>query len=297
MFIISMGAGLGNQMFEYAFYTHLKMLYPLVKIKVDTEFAFPKAHNGIEIFDIFGVSAEKATKAEVLCLTSGYGLNGDEFKCSNIVEKIWKKLKGTFTAVPHTMKIQDDFTEYYEDFFDIEDGQSVYFLGPFANYHYFSSIQNEIKNIYKFPIIEDERNKCYASMIENCDSISIHVRKGDYSSEGIELTSPLFYNHAISEIEKKVEDAKYFVFTDDVVYAKKIFPDEESYVVVEGNTGKNSFRDMQLMSMCKHNITANSTFSFWGAFLNSNPNKIVIAPNLAFTGSKYPFVCDEWILI
>jgi len=295
--IVSMGAGLGNQMFEYAFYTHLRDLYPRKEIKVDTRFAFPYAHNGIELFDVFELYAEIATKEEVVNLTSGYGLSGEKVDSKNILKNLIRKIKWKLSMVPSTMRIQYDYTEYYEDFLRVNEKQSIYYLGPFANYHYFSAIQDKIKKMYKFPIIEDDTNLKYASLITSSNSVAVHVRKGDYIEAGVELTPPSFYQKAILEIEKNVENAQYFVFTDDVVYARSLFPDKERFIVVEGNSGKRSFRDMQLMSMCKHNITANSTFSFWGAFLNPNTAKKVIAPNLAYTGTKFPFVCDDWILI
>lgn len=293
MIIVSMGAGLGNQMYEYAFYLHLKELYPNIEIKVDTKYAFPVAHNGIEIFDIFNLKAYEATIYEVRQLTKGYCLNGEGFNANRFIQKIRRKLN----LLPKTMRVQRDFTEFYPTFLNFNSYEDIYFLGPFANYYYFKDIEKKVKETYKFPEINDARNTDYKRRIENSNSISIHIRKGDYEQEGIQLTSREFYGQAVREIERQVENAKFFIFTDDKTYARELFPDKDKFVIVEGNSGKNSFRDMQLMSLCKHNITANSTFSFWGAFLNSNPNKIVISPNLPFTGGKYPFVCDEWILI
>ncbi|WP_027405947.1 alpha-1,2-fucosyltransferase [Anaerovibrio sp. RM50] len=297
MLVVSMGCGLGNQMFEYAFYKHLCKKYTSEIIKLDIRHAFPFAHNGIELFDIFDLSGEVASKQEVLFLTSGYGLHGVGFEYKTIFHRIGEKVRKLFSLTPQTMKIQDDYTEYYNEFFNVMPGKSVYYLGVFANYHYFKEIQYDIKNIYKFPTIDDLKNKRYAEKMENCNSVSIHVRRGDYVSEGVKLTPLSFYRKAILKIEEKVKNAHFFVFADDVEYARSLFPDNDHYTFVEGNNGKNSFRDMQLMSLCKHNITANSTFSFWGAFLNSNPSKIVIAPNLPYTGAKYPFVCDDWVLI
>lgn len=293
MIIVSIGAGLGNQMFEYAFYVHLKKIYLNQEIKLDIKYAFPIAHNGIEIFDIFGLNAPEASFDEVMKLTKGYRLSGEGFNGMGVLNRLKKNLR----IKPSTMVIQKDFTEYYPEFFLINNNESIYFFGPFANYHYFRDIEEEIKDIYFFPRIEDENNKKYKEQIKNCNSVSIHVRIGDYVKEGIQLTSKKFYNQAIREIEERESNVKFFVFTDDIVYAKKNFADKKKFVIIEGNMGKNCFRDMQLMSLCKHNITANSTFSFWGAFLNRNNRKIVISPNLPYTGGKCPFVCDDWILL
>lgn len=297
MIIVSMGGGLGNQMFEYAFYLQLKTLYPNEEIKVDTRYVFPVSHNGIELFDIFGIIPVVATKEDVLSLTKGYKLYGEGFSSNTIIEKILRRIKNKFQSAPDSMRIQEDFTEFSKIFLSIDENQSVYFYGPFANYHYFSEIEEVIKETYLFPTINDKTNKKYKHEIEQCNSVSIHIRRGDYITEGVELAKPEFYKKALDIMEDKVDSAKYFVFTDDKEYARELFSDAEKFVIVEGNSGKDSFRDMQLMSLCKHNITANSSFSFWGAFLNRNKDKIVVSPNQAFTGCKYPFVCDDWILL
>lgn len=292
MIIISLGAGLGNQMFEFSFYEHLRRRFPNQSIKLDSNYAFPIAHNGIEIFDIFGISADIATKNEVLKLTKGIGLRG-----GNCGTSLFKKIRRKIGWYPNTMRIQKDFTEFYPEFFDIGIDADIYFYGPFANYKYFKEIGDDIKNIFKFPVIKDERNLEYQSQIMYKNSVSIHVRRGDYESEGVQLTSLSFYNQAIKYIENKIENAVFFVFSDDLAYARELFGNANKFVYIKGNKGKHSYIDMQLMSLCKHNITANSTFSFWGAFLNDNKSKIVIAPNLPFTGTKYPFACDDWIMI
>ena len=133
-------------------------------------------------------------------------------------------------------------------------------------------------------------------MIEESKSISIHVRRGDYVKAGIETTDLSFYQQAIDIIKSKVTNPKFFIFTDDIEFSKSLFKNAE-FIYIEGNNGKDSYRDMQLMSLCKHNITANSSFSFWGAFLNKNLEKIVISPNLPFTGCECPFVCPDWIVL
>ena len=114
----------------------------------------------------------------------------------------------------------------------------------------------------------------YVYEIENSNSVSVHIRKGDYiNSKMINLTID-YYKIAKSIIESKINNPKYLIFTDDkeaISDYLKIFGN--SLVIVEGNQGNKNYRDMQLMSMCKHNIIANSTFSFWGAYLNKNSKK------------------------
>lgn len=292
MIVVSLGAGLGNQMFEFAFYEHLRRRFPKQSVKFDPNYAFPLAHNGIELFDIFGINADIATEDEVLKLTKGVGLRG-----CNSSNSLIKRIRNKLRLYPDTMRFQKDFSEFYSDFFDIKDESNIYFYGPFANFKYFKEISDDIKKIFQFPCLKDERNIKYYDQIISNNSVSIHVRKGDYVLEGIQLTSLSFYNKAINYIESKIENPVFFVFSDDLEYAHELFGNDRKFVYVQGNKGKQSYIDMQLMSLCKHNITANSTFSFWGAFLNTNISKIVISPNLPFSGTKHPFVCDDWILM
>ena len=101
----------------------------------------------------------------------------------------------------------------------------------------------------------------------------------------------------ISSITSIGDDAEFYVFSDDVEYSQNILGFIERKIVVSNNKDDKSYLDMSLMSKCKHNIIANSTFSFWGAYLNMNKDKIVIVPNLPFTGCKNIFTDDGWIVI
>ena len=96
-------------------------------------------------------------------------------------------------------------------------------------------------------------------------------------------------------INERVAGAKFFVFSDDKEGAKATIGGQIDYVFIDGNTGRNAYIDMNLMSMCKHNIIANSTFSFWGAFLNRNLSKIVVYPLQPIKGCKYPYMDNDWV--
>ncbi len=127
-----------------------------------------------------------------------------------------------------------------------------------------------------------------AEEISQTNSVSIHIRRGDYLLENgaIEMG---YYSKAIRKLEQIEElsedEFDFYVFSDDERFAKEIFGKIKNYHIIDGNTGNKSYRDMQLMSLWKHNIVANSTFSFWGAYLNKNSDKVVIAPSIPFGGS------------
>lgn len=295
MIIISIGGGLGNQMFEYAFYCMFRHLYPDAEVKLDIMHTFGDDHNGYELERIFGVHAEECTLEELKQVSDVYPVNAPFYQLYHFFERIRHRLLG----YKPSCIVQNDFTVYEDKFFHLDMSKSYYLYGVFANYKFFSEIEDIIRKVYQFPPIEDASNRRWEDKISGSESVGIHIRHGDYVSWGVELVPEKFYRKAISLLGELIPDKelKYFIFTDDPVYAKETFRDVANLWVIEGNVGKNSYIDMQLMSLCKHNIIANSTFSFWGAYLNRNSQKIVIVPNKPYTGCKNIFACAGWIRI
>ncbi len=171
------------------------------------------------------------------------------------------------------------------------------FKGNWINEKYFQEYRDELMNIFTFPPFDDDQNRLYMNEILAANSVSIHIRRGDYLQSPLYTLGIKYIQTAVQIINQKVNTPKYFVFTDDPEYVSKHFSFIDNMTVINGNKGKKSFRDMQLMSLCKHNIIANSTFSFWGAYLNRNTDKIVIAPRKAANKLKNPFACNDWIKI
>ncbi|MCR5356570.1 MAG: alpha-1,2-fucosyltransferase [Lachnospiraceae bacterium] len=295
MFIISAGAGLGNQMFEYAFYLKMQSVYKRSVIKLDTQYAFPKAHNGYEVERVFGLSSEKAALEEVRELA-----DVDYLAFFGRRDKLLSRLRRKLKLHKNSFVMQVDFTEYYESFFDLNENESKYLYGPFANSRYFEDIKDEVLKAFTFPA-PDKKTEEIARRISETTSVSIHLRRGDYVSDGVKLFGSEYYNRAIDRLSDITgidkESMTFFVFSDDPGAAKSVFKGLENVYFIEGNSGSDSFRDMQLMSMCDHNIIVNSTFGFWGAYLNKNSNKVVIGTKKPFPGFKYPFTCDDWVLI
>lgn len=121
------------------------------------------------------------------------------------------------------------------------------------------------------------------------NSVSVHIRRGDYllrkHSKIHGLCSLEYYLQAIQFIKSKSKDPVFYFFSDDIPWARENFCNP-SYKFVDCNSGSNSCLDLYLMSQCKHNIIANSTFSWWGAWLNRNKEKIVVAPSVWFNDQK-----------
>jgi hypothetical protein len=132
-----------------------------------------------------------------------------------------------------------------------------------------------------------EQCKLTKDLILNSNSVSLHIRRGDYLSDKnakeFHGTLPLdYYYKAMAQLNLLYKDLKVFIFSDDMDWVKANLKLTNECVYVDFNTGENSVFDMYLMSQCKHNIIANSSFSWWGAWLNQNSSKIVIAPQLWF---------------
>ena len=293
MIIISVGGGLGNQMFEYAFYCMFKYLYPDVEVKLDIMHTIGDNHNGYELERIFGVKAEECTKEELRKLSDIYPVDEPHYKYHHF----WERIRFRLIGHKSSCIVQQDFTVYEDSFFHLDMSKSYYLYGVFANYQYLSDIDDMIRMIFQFPQIKDASNQYWEKEIGNSESVGIHIRHGDYVAWGVELVPEKFYRKAIDYIRDCVpnKELKYFVFTDDPIYAKETYGDIAGLQVIEGNSGRDSYIDMQLMSLCKHNIIANSTFGFWSAYLNQNISKIVVVPDMPYTGCKNPFACAEWI--
>ena len=180
-------------------------------------------------------------------------------------------------------------------------------FGYFQSEKYFINYRDELLGLLSFPpIIDDELIKLKSIIcLEN--SVSIHVRRGDYVSNpqttAYHGVMPIaYYKKAIERISKKISNPSFYVFSDDPEWVANNFNFIPQYTLVDVNKGRNSFRDIELMSYCKHNIIANSSFSWWGAWLNKNKNKnkIVVAPKNWVSKKTEPLddvTPEAWTLI
>lgn len=297
MFVVKFSAGLGNQMFEYALFKQLEKHYPDSVIRGHIPNLPSKKYNLAdywleEAFDIHIKTCSWKTAAK---LSDLYPEDGPAHSVLRPLSKVVNCVRGH----KNTYIYQDDFTCFYPEVYSLSTLNSYYIEGVWTNYNYLVGIEDILMESFKFRDGLSEKNKEYLKKISDSCSVSIHVRRGDFVKYGFTLTSEEYYSRAIEMIRRKIDNPMFFVFSNDHEYCRHIFEGKIRYEIVEGNDKRYSFRDMQLMSNCKHNIIANSTFSFWGAYLNKNPEKIVIAPNfgVGVTEHNVPYVCPEWIKI
>ncbi len=229
-------------------------------------------------------------------------LHSNEVEIPNMFEYDYKILNTSLPLTYSSPDILPNTPNFNYTPFEIQDNTSI--KGYFQSEKYFIKYKDVILDVYFKPKKEilDYINQKY-SWINQYNCLSIHVRVG---GDRVQLqdkfinTSTQYYEKAINTvIQKDPNIEKYVVFSDNIEYCKNMFGYDKNIYYIEN---EKSYIDLFLMSMCKHNIIANSTFSWWAAYLNKNPNKIVIAPKTEWFGPtlKYLNIEDlfpnEWIL-
>ncbi len=287
MIIVNILGGLGNQMFQYALYRSL--LEKKNDVKYDLSgFGNYELHNGYELNRLFNITENIATKEECTSLKDS----------NTFLGKVKKKVFGS----KKTHVIDKDF-KFDPSVFELN---QAYLDGYWQSEKYFTSIEDIIRKEFTFKLpMQDPRNKEIVEKMKTTNSVSLHVRRGDY------VTNPSaakvhgnictldYYEKAIKLVNNKVQDPVFFVFSDDIEWAKENLNIEHAEYI-DWNKGENSYLDMQLMSNCKNNIIANSSFSWWGAWLNSNKEKTVIAPSRWFNDPSLntkDIVPNNWLKI
>lgn len=282
MIIVRIIGGLGNQMFQYAAgYAFAKK--NKTSLLLDTNaFKNQKIHNGFELNSVFNVEAEIATDKKIKDLIGWRNL---EF------------IKDRINRLPNFLIGKNFFSEKLNlNYSLIKD--DTYLYGYWQSEIFFLDYKNHILQQFQFKKSFSLKNKNLAQLInETQNSVSIHIRRGDYlKSKAHNVMGIEYFKHAIAEIERKIDKPTFFVFSDDLNWTKKNLPLKKKIFIVENNIGSESYNDMMLMSMCDHHIISNSSFSWWGAWLNVKKNKIVISPKSWFVKKEnLDCVPKEWI--
>ncbi len=264
MKIVKCVGGLGNQMFQYAFYRVLESIFKDVRFDV-SPFNRYKIHNGFELSRIFGIKFKSPTLRERLSLS---------FQSGGILFSILRRFCG---------RRQSEYREsgLNYDEYAVSNSSDLYYIGYWQSWRYFDRIENEIRASFSFCEGDLPSNNIpLLEKIRKSNSVSIHIRRGDYLGNAVyeNITTPSYYENAIAYIMRNVEHPHFFIFTNDPIWCNANIKLQNS-ILVNLNRGADSYWDMFLMSQCKHNIIANSSFSWWGAWLNNHAFKIVIAPN------------------
>ncbi len=266
MIIAKIIGGLGNQLFQYAFaYAMYKQNLAELKLDASQYIHFPDRRFELAYFGLNNL----ASKNEIAA-----------FFPQNWLEKTFRK--GKFRL------LKEKYFHFDPEILQNYGNENLYLEGYWQTYRYWQNYENEIRQIFTFKNSFEGRNAFFYQKIQETESVALHLRRGDYVQKPSVVQhyyqcSINYYEKAISEINQKVENPHFFVFSDDLEWCKtnlKLdFP--HTYIDSGSNMG-----DLQLMSACRHQIIANSSFSWWGAWLNPNPQKILMIPPKWFQDEK-----------
>ena len=283
--IMRYGGGLGNQIFQYIVAASLAKKLGC-EFEFDTSSYKNKRARAFEM-GIFGVESNK-----------NYGWRVKLYWLLRRPLKALGQIKNFFG-----LKIYEEQDFTYEQRFE-NISENTFIVGFFQSAKYFDP--ELVKEKLQFIEPPQGLNKELIEKINSENSVSIHVRRGDYVQKKrfFNIYNQLgteYYSKAIAKIKENVENPTFYVFSDDIEWVKENLKIEQA-TFVEHNRGENSWQDLRLMSECKHSIIANSSFSFWGAFLGSSPHGIVIAPEKWFkedieTKSTRDIYPENWLKI
>ena len=259
MIIIKIKGGLGNQLFQYAV-GRAVALHHKSPLKLDlTIFKTYELHE--YLLDQFAIQADMATENEISELKGGNNLLFSALRKARVVKR------------------KSYFKEKRSSYFDasVFKNDDVYFDGYWQNELYFSGIRELLLREFEFISSMSDVGCAYLECIKKSNSVSLHIRRGNYLNlKNVNVLDVDYYMKAVDYLRKSIEKPTFFIFSDDLDWCKNSLGFLDNCVFVDRT--KTEIDDLKLMSFCQHNIIANSSFSWWGAWLNQNPNKTVIAP-------------------
>jgi len=268
MKIVTFWGGLGNQLFEYAYFKWLEDRYPGEKIYGYYPKVGLSAHNGLEINKRFELKLPSETTLSRLIGSSLFNLN-------RLLRKL--NFQGLFTCTQSNERYDTVFhCDYWQDKKYINDGFNVSFRTECIN----------------------QKNLDFIESLSDKNTVAVHIRRGDYLSGNNKkvyggICTEDYYRKALSRISSEVENPQFLFFSDEPSYVIDTFS-FPNMTIVDWNRGEDSFMDMYLMSRCKYMILANSTFSYWSARLNDNA-KMIICPSRWNNISTLDIALDDWI--
>ena len=284
MIVSRIKGGLGNQMLQYAVGRSLTIKNKLEPLWIDLSWYHHNKKN-----DPF---------------FRGFELNklNTKYKTFDHENPIWKlRFTNRFKNV-NPFKYKDIIEKEYGAFDEaiLQSGNNILLQGFFPSYKYFKDIKETLQTEFvpREPI--NETNSAMLAKIQAVNSVGVHFRRGDYALTGIHgILDRSYYERAIKHVSSGVENIELFIFSDEPEWVEHNLHFDFPYHIVNFNKGGSSYFDLELMKNCKHNIIANSTFSWWAAWLNPNPEKIVVAPKhwLNVDINKMQNIPEEWIII
>jgi Glycosyl transferase family 11 len=272
MIIVKLMGGLGNQMFQYA-------LGRAISIRVGAELKVDISSfcNGSFItkreymLDAFNVEVMFATNREVKRL---------KHVSRSQITKITQFIHGNYPIRSHTYIKEKNVFVFDPDVFNTKEG---YFDGYWQNEKYFMDAQDVLRKEFTLKNPLTGKNKEIAERISRSNSVSIHIRRGDYATDPTTrdfhgICRPDYYTACLDYFARRIKQPHFFVFSDEPEWVREKFKISFPCTVIDHNTPERCHEDLRLMALCRHHIIANSSFSWWGAWLDSRPDKVVLGP-------------------
>lgn len=287
MIIIRMSGGLERQMFQYALYMKLTAMDREVKFDDINEYRDERTKP--IMLSVFNLSYPRASWEEINLFTDG---------STKLKDRIRKFFRG------RRANIYKEKGYYDPGILEMENG---YLDGSFQSQKYFEDVKEEVREAFQFPKLENmhlsqliyEETKVLLDAIEHTNAVGIHIRRSDSRPneelyEGI--CTPEYYCAAVKYIQERYPDATYYIFSNEPKWVKstrkaliqsqmteemsreEVLALKKRFVMVQTNNEYTSYLDLMLLSRCQHTVLSNSSFSWWGAWLNDNPDKMMIAP-------------------
>lgn len=281
--IVRVCGGLGNQLYHYALgkaYSKKKNCDLLFDITPYKNF---KLQNDISTSKVHGFYCLKLYKTDVKIASPE--------ECNRVKRLVTKRIDFP-KYLKKLLRISDDYISHNLNYKGAKDNKflydfkgDLYFNGHFRSQDYLKDCRDELIKDFTLDIPLDEKNLYMLHRINSTNSVSLHIRRGDYVRLN-HVLSFAYYKRAIDYICKKEKNPHFYVFSNDANWVRENLNINAPFTPIDINPPNKGFYDLELMRNCKHNIIANSTFSWWGAWLNQNPDKVVIAP---YAGNTYMY--------
>lgn len=292
MIITNLVGGLGNQMFQYACGRACALDTGLPLAVSSDMFRNYALHQGLELTRVFALEADEASPAQMRHFLGWQRPVLLRRLLGRPLARVFTR--PGFVAEPHF--------HFWPGLREAASG-GAYLQGYWQCERYFARHEARLRQDLRFRSPAHGLNAEFAARIGHCDAVSLHVRRGDYVSnaktQAIHGSLPQqYYERALHHVLERVPRATVFAFSDDPQWvAENLLPQHPGLIIVNHNCGADSYNDMRLMALCRHHIIANSSFSWWGAWLNARPDKIVVAPQQWFSTDRNSsdLVPPHWI--
>lgn len=298
MIITQLIGGLGNQMFQYALGRHLaEKNSTLLKLDLSGFEEYKLHRYALHCFMIW----EHSATMEEIETFKRKGIS----RIAKLLSKIGTRWGGLSSATSdfyqNTIVLKERQRAF--DSSVLETKGNIYLEGYWQSEKYFSSIRDILLREFTVKYEQDAKSREIANQIQKTESVSLHIRRGDYVHDPFinqihGLCSFDYYEKAVNYITKKMPNCHFYIFSDDHSWVCENFKLDYPVTMVNHSDVSTNYEDLRLMSICRHNIIANSSFSWWGAWLNTNPNKIVVSPKRWFNDESFArsdMIPESWL--